>query len=412
MKLTPRSPFLSDALSGLLPTPQQTWLLDSCLAVGERGRRSWAKWQDSVLDPIRVLGQGKQGYKRLLPLLFSSLNNNQIPLEKSLLTYLRTAYVREELRHKPFEKISRLVFEHLIQKDIPVIVIRGTALAESVYERPLFRHCHDIDLLVRDEDLHSVIRTLQEIRVTPSRQFLTFGTIIHTMRHESDLPVALHTQLFSIPFYNVAPAKQWASSEWNTISGVPIRTLSPCDNLLHICGNAAVANLRGGIGWVCDSWMVIHRTPNFDWDQVYLEAKRRRLTLPLAAIFSYLVSELQAAIPEEFLGKLTDSGRQADWLSQDAALLCSRIRSGEGKRLVFHRARTWTSKIAVLRWMLLPSGTYLRWFDPAASNWRLPFFYYLYRLMKYIPRLSRFYWGKWVIRITGKDTLLATKENG
>jgi hypothetical protein len=411
MKLTPRSPFLSDALSGLLPTPQQTWLLDSCLAVGERGRRSWAKWQESVLDPIRVLGQGKQGYKRLLPLLFSSLNNNQVPLEKSLLTYLRTAYVREELRHKTFEKISRFVFEHLTQKDIPVIVIRGTALAESVYENPLFRHCHDIDLLVRGEDLNSVVRALQEIGITPSRQFHNLGTTIRIMRHESDLPIVLHTQLFSILFYNVAPSEQWGNMVWNMISGMPMRTLSPCDNLLHISGNAAVSNRRGGIGWICDSWMIIHRTPNLDWDQVYFEAKHRRLTLPLAAIFSYLVSELQAAIPEEFLRQLTDSGFKADWLSQDVALLSSRIRTGEGKRLFFQRARNWTSKIAVLRWMLLPSPAYLRWIDPAASNWRLPFSYYLYRFLKYLSRICQFYWRKWVYRITVKNTLWATKKN-
>jgi hypothetical protein len=404
-------PALFDPLTAILPTTQQTWLLNACLASEERGLHDWIKWKESVLDPIKVLGQGKQGYKRLLPLLFTSLNNNQISVDKAFLTYLRTAYVREEVRHKTFQKICHLVFEHLTRKDTPVIVIRGTALAESVYESPLFRHCHDIDLLVRDEDIHSVIRTLQEIRVTPSRQFHTFGTTIRTMKHESDLPVALHTQLFSIPFYNVAPAEQWARSEWNTISGMSMRTLSPCDNLLHVCGNAAVSNRRGGIGWVCDSWMIIHRTPNLDWDQVNFESKRRRLTLPLLVIFSYFASELQAAIPEEFLRQLNDSGRQADWLSQDAALLSSRIRTGEGKRPFFRRAHTWTSKTAVLRSMLLPSHAYLRWIEPAASTWRLPFFYYLYRLMKYITRLSRFFWGKWVIRFLGKNTFLATKEN-
>jgi hypothetical protein len=279
-----------------------------------------------------------------------------------------------------------------------------------VYESSHFRHCHDIDLLVKDKDLDSVIRSLQEIGVIPLKRLHPFGTTIWTMKHESDLPVVLHTELFSIPFYNIGSEEQWVSSEWNTISGVPMRTLSPCENLLHISGNAAVSNRRGGVGWVCDSWMIIHQTPGLDWEHVHFKAKCRRLTLPLTVIFLYLASELQASIPEEFLRKLSESGRQADWLSQDAALLSSRTRTGEGKRLFLRRARTWTAKAAVLRWMLLPSPAYLRWIEPAAATWRLPF-YYIYRILKYLTWMCRAYWRKWIYRIAGRDILMAAKRN-
>lgn len=327
-----------------------------------------------------------------------------------MLTYLRTAYVREEIRHKIFQKICRMVFEHLTQQNLPVIVIRGTALAESVYESPHFRHCHDIDLLVKEENRDAVIQSLQEVGMTPDRQFHHLGKTIWTMKHESDLPIVLHTQLFAIPFYNIGTDEQWSRSEWNMISGLSVRTLSPCDNLLHITGNAAASNRRGGIGWVCDSWMLIHQSTNLDWDQVHFEARRRRLTLPLTVIFSYLVSALEASIPEECLRKLSESGRQADWLSQDAALLSSRTRTGEGKRLFLRRARTWTAKAAVLRWMLLPSPAYLRWIEPAASTWSVPF-YYIYRILKYLTWMCRAYWRKWIFRIAGRDILMAAKRN-
>ena len=71
-------PALLRPLSLLLPTEEQTWLLQACLWSGPAGERAWARWSEGIDDPAAFLRQDTDGVKGLLPLLFHSLQKKNV----------------------------------------------------------------------------------------------------------------------------------------------------------------------------------------------------------------------------------------------------------------------------------------------------------------------------------------------
>ena len=161
-------PALSEVLSIILPTQEQTLLLRSCLLHGAPGRQAWEMFLRKVSDPINFLTQDNQGTKALMPILFNSLMGNGIDIEPRLLTLLRTAYVHEEFRTKYVRQICRDVLSSSLSTQSPVMILKGAVLAETVYKGRGFRHCHDIDILNTDSDHDSASNSLSSIGFRPS----------------------------------------------------------------------------------------------------------------------------------------------------------------------------------------------------------------------------------------------------
>lgn len=401
---------LSDPLSVVLPTKQQTLFLDACLSSKEQGRQAWTMWRESVDDPIRFLGQRKQGCKSLLPLLFAALNRNEIQVEKSLLTYLRTAYIMEETRNVTFRKISRSVFASFKKEGIQAIALKGTALADLVYENPVLRHCHAIDIFIGEADPFSAIRLLSSLKFELQGKMPDPNWSKFELYHVSDLPVVLHRQLFRIPLYNTEFGDLWARSEEKSISDTGMRVLSVSDNLLHLWGDAACSAEQGSLGWVCDSWLIINNCGNLDWDYLLHCATRRHLTLPLSVILSYLAEQLHAPIPARVLQQVHTSALGSAAIACDAALFGARVSARGGFKNLFRMTRNWRSRVSLLRWMILPSLSYLRWIEPTTPAWMLPLFYF-YRPVKYMGHVIRGGWRRLFRRFGRKRNILITREN-
>ena len=135
-------PVLSDTLAVILPNMEQTWLLRACLLSGEPVRQAWAAWCDCVGDPIAYLKNEDNGIKGLLPLLFASLQQNQVSVDETFQTCLKTAYLRDELRNKKYRSICGNVLAAFRRENIQAIVLKGAALADTVYENPVLQHSH------------------------------------------------------------------------------------------------------------------------------------------------------------------------------------------------------------------------------------------------------------------------------
>lgn len=152
-----KPPFLSDVLSVILPTPDQTALLRACLWTGEAGREAWTRWQNSVTNLKQAFKEN--GLTReLLPLLYRTLEQNQAEVDKSFLPYFRIAYVHEELRSRAYCRIFKETVLILAASGIPFLVVGAASLAERVYDNGTLRHCHDVDFLLKKEDLSSCQR--------------------------------------------------------------------------------------------------------------------------------------------------------------------------------------------------------------------------------------------------------------
>ena len=88
-------------------------------------------WLEQRSDPTPELRE--DFIKSLLPLLFGALRRNGVAVDEAFLTVLRTASLREELRAKTYRRICRDVFAAFSTAGIPAIVLKGVALADTVY---------------------------------------------------------------------------------------------------------------------------------------------------------------------------------------------------------------------------------------------------------------------------------------
>src|SRR5689334_2779803 len=150
----PRLPFLKipilGPLSTILPNPAQTRLLRACLWSGKLAVIAWREWSREIADPAAFLRQEKDGIKGLLPLLFDSLQVNDVSVEGNFCTYLRTAYLRDELRSRTYARICREVIKTFAAAGIPAALLKGAALAETCYKSPALQHAHYLDILIKE----------------------------------------------------------------------------------------------------------------------------------------------------------------------------------------------------------------------------------------------------------------------
>ena len=378
-------PVLSDTLAVILPTVEQTWLLRACLLSGAPARQAWAAWQEQIGHPMIFLRNGAKGIKNLLPLLSVSLCENGVAIDSGIQTWLRTAYLRDELRNKSYSRICRTVLSALTKAGIATIVLKGTALAETVYPDPVLQHSHYLDILIKEGELSRAVRLL------PSLGFASVNGILDPkngdveVEHESGLPLVLHQRLFPTPFYDVALPELWARSQIQTITDGPARIMSPADNLLHVCGQVFWSPHHELLRWACDAWFIIRRHRDLDWDVLLRCARRSRLALPLSVTIGYLAKELMAPVPSSVLERLYTSASQTDTVGREAALHAARVSARGGFRNILKRARGWHAKGFVLKWIFFPSPEYLRWVRQVHHSWLLPF-HYLYRPLRYIAR--------------------------
>jgi len=303
MKGTEKRRAPANVLSAVLPTWEQTLLLRACLQSGESAREAWEAWQLQARNGRNGLEQTR-AVGSLRTLFLSALHRNGVAADKPFLTSLRVAHLREEARTKIYRRICGDVLSTLRTEKIQAILLKGAALAETVYASPVLRHCHDIDILLMDDDLRRTVTALSKQEFTPFEE--EPNPVIDHMKlvHKSGLPLELHSRLFRSPLYNEISADLWTRSQEQAIADVPAHILSPADNLLHVCVHAFYSEIRQSLRWVCDSWFIIDRYPNLEWDILLDSVRRSDLALPVSIILGYLAQELDAAIPTTFLDRL------------------------------------------------------------------------------------------------------------
>ncbi|HEY2988588.1 MAG TPA: nucleotidyltransferase family protein [Candidatus Binatia bacterium] len=375
-------PPLADSLSVVLPTREETLLLRACLFSSDSARQAWKEWKSRATEVEDGLVGNNGAVKNLRPLVFDALRCHGMELDKESWTFLRSAYLKEELRSKIFRRICRDILLLLAKEGIPTIVLKGTALAETVYKNPVLRHSHDIEILIKDQDISraaTLLRALDFKGVEPKSRP---GISHFTLEHKSALPLVLHSRLFQIPYHNTSLAEMWSRRQDCHIADVRTHILAPCDNLLHVCGHAFYSRSRQSLRWVSDAWLVIDRHRDLDWDLLLDCARQSRLVLPLSVTLSYLAEELDAAIPATFFNRLFAAASKSTAIEREFALFGARSASAGSFRNLIRKARGWRGRASVLKWMLCPSPDYLFWVQQIRRSWLLPF-HYVYRPARY-----------------------------
>jgi hypothetical protein len=374
----PLNSSLSWALSQLLPGREETWLLRALLHRGDRAREAW----ETLCRRAPEFQMDSGGRKRLSPLLLVALRENGIEAKAPLLTVLRTAYLREELRSRAYREILGEVLATLRRHRLRFLVVKGAALSETVYPDPILRHAHDVDLLVAPRDAIDAAELMKRAGLAPERSLP--GDQGRQFRHGSGLPFLLLRRLYRLSYYPADFEALWTGAAEGRVAGVEVRVPGTAEQLLHALGHASYCSSRATLLWVTDAWMLLAAPGGVDWTVFLRRVEESRLELPAYTMVQYLRTELEAAVPDMALAELRNRAARASRASRDVALLGIRQHRGLRQQPT---TRQWRRRLDLLRWRLFPSGDYLAWaYQPRPAL--LPFLYLTRPLGHLIKRLG------------------------
>ena len=345
----------------MLPTPEQTWLLRACLLDGEPGREAWRAWHALAGNAKSAMTEDRWSVKRLLPALYVALRRSEAEVDATLLSYLRLAYVREQMRATTYRRIRLDMVAVLAAANVPAVLLRGGALAATVYNDPAVRHCHDLAFLVQPADLARAADALRDAGLTPIAFEPNAVSPYAALKHETSLPVELHGRLFPITMYDLPWSEVWPRTRELPFGEIVARVLSPADALLHVLGHAFHSASRESLRWVLDAWHILRRDGAVDWELFGQTAERGRLALPTLVTLRYLADSLGAKVPSAVLDRLEGAVARAPEVERDVALRAARTGACESVTGLLRRAHGgWQARALTFYWLAFPSREYIR----------------------------------------------------
>ncbi len=321
---------------------------------------------------------------RISPLLYHTLRNeNSVPPE--FIQALQRAYAFTS-------RYNLYLFGELIQvlhrfgaTGIPAIVLKGAALAQTVYKNPALRPLRDLDLLVRRETLSLVESILNDLgyaapRVEPKR-----GT---TMAFESQMlfvksapitsRIEIHWSLIDSPFYQANVATDWF---WQT--ALPLRVgrvsalmLGAEAQTLYLCAHLLLHHGGDDLLWLNDiAQVTLLYREQMDWDELLRNAQEHDLVVPVQKILPMVAQEWGASIPPDILGRVSElrvhpeEARVSRWLTTHSRSAARRFWND------LWSLNDWRKQFAFALGNLFPSRAYMQQRYHIPNPLLLPLYY-------------------------------------
>jgi hypothetical protein len=264
---------------------------------------------------------------RVAPLLYRSLQSLELPrASEAAMRRLKQAYIANGAHNAALFRLLRGVLDAFAAAGIPVMVLKGAMLANTVYPERALRPMNDIDLLVREETLDQADAVLRRngFEAEPGRRSReALKEAFHHWRFRSrspglvEIPVELHWRLDPPSWpWEADLVAMWQRAAPLSIAGAPALVLAPEDLLLSLCLHICRHRFRGGLISLCDIAAVtaFHRR-RIDWEQMERRATEWRAASHVAVVLGLAADLLEAAIPRSVLTSLGGSQEVSDLLA-------------------------------------------------------------------------------------------------
>ena len=255
----------------------------------------------------------------LAPLLYHILTSiNDINQINPIIQELKKGYYHSLVKNMLLYDELGQVLKSLKGMDIDVILLKGIALAETVYRNIALRPMGDMDLLIKDEELPRVKELLsnrlyQELKI--QRHSLDsanskFTYIKKIGNHSFSLDLHLNLEGKSTAL-GINMDEIWRNAIESNINGEHVLLLSMEDTLLYACWHTS-HHLFPRLIWLCDIARIISvYDESINWGTVIKRAEEWKIKSQIYYSL-YLAEELVgASIPLDVLIKLKPGHLQA-----------------------------------------------------------------------------------------------------
>jgi hypothetical protein len=328
--------------------------------------------------------------ERVAPLLYQALGK-QPGVPAAAASRWRDAYLGSARRNLIFRHELEGVLRSFDRAGIPVLVLKGAALAETVYSNIAVRPMGDVDLLVHRADRSRALAALAacgfaapHVDARDDANAAFENECFMFKPGHTQTAVELHWSLFDSPYYQYALRMDWF---WDTAEGVTIadtraRMLGPEAQVLHLCGHLRLHHGGGELLWLHDiAQLVTSWRARIDWSVVLERAQRFDLVLSLQDVLGRVAVDWGAPIPGAVLQRLQAlhaSPREArvfGWLTEPNRSVVRRL------YVDLASLPSWSRRL-VFAWInLFPSAAYMQQRYGIRHPLLVPF-YYPYRWLR------------------------------
>ncbi|MCI5224994.1 MAG: hypothetical protein D3924_20580, partial [Candidatus Electrothrix sp. AR4] len=210
-------------------------------AMYSRLRQAMVAFQEKAVDDSwnRLLHEAER--QGLAPLLYHHSRRIDIQPPKNMQRLLHSLYLRSRHANDVRCKATAKILNRYHSADIPVLLVKGIALCNLVYQDPGLRPMRDIDLLVNKSDLAAAKETLLDLGYLPEKGHDIPDDYYHLppmVKKIQGLPVTIELHHNLLPFHPRYPLwpleKSYDNGQHLSIDGVQTRTLSLEDTLWYV----------------------------------------------------------------------------------------------------------------------------------------------------------------------------------
>jgi hypothetical protein len=267
---------------------------------------------------------------------------------------------------------------------VPVVVLKGGALAFTHYSDPAIRPLSDIDLLVPEQRVGEVRERLVSAGYREWAQEMAPGlnrVLSHHLNLRRDAPtlyVEVHWTLGRSQHDRYAPDMAWFWEHTEPLHlpfPTPLLTLDPTAHLLYLAAHTILhhGEAEADGKWWYDIHLLVERDgARIQWDELVTRAGTFRWSEAMLRALTRCREEFGTPVPGKVLSRL-EAERERSLIAVVERKARPR-RKGE-KAWDGLRSLDWTGRIGLLRGLLFPSPAFVQWRYRPNPAWTWPFFY-------------------------------------
>jgi hypothetical protein len=325
----------------------------------------------------------------LAPLLYASLEqyNSTLKPPSAVTEMLELAYYQTKTTNwLMFQELGELLarFE---QEQIPVVLLKGAALANTLYPRIALRPMGDLDMLIYLADAPRVrdILTARGLApgLEPAENFYPNFSYDQAFERcgERPLTVEAHWHLFKLPYYqNRIPIEWfWQRTMPMRVNDQPARLFTPEAQIVHLAAHAVLHHHGDSLLASYDLALVLVRyRDQINWEEVIASAHSFGLSRIVDSNLARVRDEWGVFVPDDVCARLAHSSsvRERILFAINTAPRVEARDVWDGMNL-----RGVKAKLLYFCHTLFPSHAYMRKRYGIAATRALP--------LHYLRRLSR-----------------------
>ena len=253
---------------------------------------------------------------RLIPILCAYFSREELTrlLGEHLTAQVLAMHQTEVLQNLFLERELQTILQAFNEASIPLMLFKGPALAYTVYPRPELRTYHDIDAMVRQEDLEKAHDLLTQRGYAFYEEYRAnvidanrsgYNYILKRPDSWLEVLIELHTAPHASEIGSLFdPQALWAQAEPITVLGEPTLTMNAVDHLLYLCWHYRFHGFTRLL-WLYDLVVMLRATAStMDWDDLVRSARRQQLATTLYYCLCWCRDLFHVAIPEWVFARL------------------------------------------------------------------------------------------------------------